>query len=526
MPRTVTRPENVSIRAILQSSPSRFKYESARGKMLELVRRARRRLLNSELIAQGANAFSAALAAFILLLIVGAQILDWYWLALIPAAAAAAGIYLAVRRLPSPYRTAQLVDHRAQLADTLSTALYFSNQSASASPEILRWQQQRAEEAARQVDLARTLPYSMPRSAYIVAALALVATSLFALRYGLSRRLDLNPPLARMIWDQFTPADKKEVAENRRRTPPGKDDTDTNDSANQDQAQNQQGQDQQDADNPSDQGDSKNADKSGDAKDQAGKQTNADQSQDGQSQNQQADDQNQQDSGQQSSASQGESKGDPKQQSDGKQNNGNSGESGSLLSKMKDFAENLLSKMKPQPQNANNQQQQSASQNSKQGQGQQQKGQQQNSKDGQQGASDQADAQQGQNGDEKDGQQSQGKGSGDKSQQANKQPGSGVGSEDGDKAIKRAEQLAAMGKITELIGKRSATVTGESTVEVQNTSQQLHTAYVQRGAQHQQSGAQIDRDEVPVALQPYVEQYFDQVRKQPPAVAPATPKKQ
>lgn len=498
--------------------------------MLELVRRARRRLLNAELISQGANAFSAALAAFILLLILGTQILEWYWLVLIPLAAVAAGVYLAFGRLPSPYRTAQLVDHRAQLADTLSTALYFSDENAPSSADVLRWQRERAEEAAGQVDLPRVLPYSMPRSVYIVAALALVASSLFALRYGLNRRLDLKPPLARMILDRFTPPDKdkKQVAENRR-TPPGKDDADTNDSASQDQNKQAKDQDQQNAADPSDQGDSPNADKSGESKDQASKQNNGDQNQDGrQSQDQQADDRDQQNSGEKGSDSQGESKGESKQQSDGKQNSNNAGESGSLLSKMKDFAENLLSKIKPEPKNNSNQQQQSENnQNSKQGQGQQQKGQQQNSKDGQQGSSDKADSQQGQSGDQKDGQDSQGKGAGDKSQQANKQPGSGIGSEDGDKAIKRAEQLAAMGKITELIGKRSATVTGESTVEVQNTSQQLHTAYVQRGdAQHQQSGAQIDRDEIPVALQPYVEQYFDQLRKQPAAATPAAPKKQ
>lgn len=492
--------------------------------MLELVRRARRRLLNTELMSQGANAFAAALVAFILLLIIGTQILEWYWLALIPAAAAGVGVYLALRRLPSPYRTAQLVDDRAQLSDTLSTALYFSDKSDQVSHDLLEWQRHRAEDAARRVDLPRVLPYSMPRSTYIVAALALVASSLFALRYGLSRSLDLKPPLARMIQDQFTPADKKEVAENHRKTPKGKeDDSDTNnDAANQDQAQ--QGQDQQNADNPSDQGDSQNGDKSGESKDQQSVKPDGDQSQDGQQgQNQQADDQGQQqDSGEQGSASQGDNKGDPKQQSDGKQNANNAGESGSLLSKMKDFAENLLSKMKPQSQqDKSNSPQQSANQNSKAAPSQQQKGQPQNAKDGQQGQNDQADSQQADNGDQRDGQESKGKGSGEKSQ-SNKQPGNGIGSEDGDKSIKRAEQLAAMGKITELIGKRSATVTGESTVEVQNTSQQLHTAYVQRGAEHTQSGAQIDRDEVPVALQSYVEQYFDQVRKQPAA---ATPKK-
>ena len=78
----------------------------------------------------------------------------------------------------------------------------------------------------------------------------------------------------------------------------------------------------------------------------------------------------------------------------------------------------------------------------------------------------------------------------------------------------------AVGKISEILGKRSATITGEATVEVQTTNQQLHTPYAQKGTQHTQSGAEINRDEVPVALQPYVQQYFEQVRKQ---AAPATP---
>ena len=73
-----------------------------------------------------------------------------------------------------------------------------------------------------------------------------------------------------------------------------------------------------------------------------------------------------------------------------------------------------------------------------------------------------------------------------------------------------------MGKISEILGKRSANITGETTVEVQSTSQQLRTQYAQRSAQHSQGGAEISRDEVPVALQSYVEQYFEQIRKQQP----------
>ena len=129
--------------------------------------------------------------------------------------------------------------------------------------------------------------------------------------------------------------------------------------------------------------------------------------------------------------------------------------------------------------------------------------------------------QDGQNGEEsKNSDTAEGKGNGKSdSQQASKQPGSGIGSQDGDKAIKTAEQLAAMGKISEILGKRSANITGEATVEVQSTSQQLHTPYAQRNGEHTQGGAQISRDEIPVSLQFYVQQYFEQVRKQ--AAAPA-----
>jgi hypothetical protein len=53
---------------------------------------------------------------------------------------------------------------------------------------------------------------------------------------------------------------------------------------------------------------------------------------------------------------------------------------------------------------------------------------------------------------------------------------------------------------------------------------------VKSGAAHAQAGAEISRDEIPVALQPYVQQYFDQLRKQQApsiTVAPAVvPKKQ
>jgi len=57
-------------------------------------------------------------------------------------------------------------------------------------------------------------------------------------------------------------------------------------------------------------------------------------------------------------------------------------------------------------------------------------------------------------------------------------------------------------------------------VEVQSSSRQLQTPYAQRNAVHGESTAEISRDEVPVALQAYVQQYFEHVRRQaPPARA-------
>src|SRR5207302_10573061 len=149
-----------------------------------------------------------------------------------------------------------------------------------------------------------------------------------------------------------------------------------------------------------------------------------------------------------------------------------------------------LSKVKPQQQG--NQQ---SSQEQQQNQGKPQQGsKQQNSKEGTPQQGQQGDAQDGEDGQEaknaENSQQGKWQGKSD-STQSSKQPGSGIGSQDGDKNIKTAEQLAAMGKITEILGKRSANLTGEATVEVQSTSQQLRTPYANKAGQHTQAGTEI-----------------------------------
>ncbi len=71
-----------------------------------------------------------------------------------------------------------------------------------------------------------------------------------------------------------------------------------------------------------------------------------------------------------------------------------------------------------------------------------------------------------------------------------------------------------MGKLAEIIGKRSQNVTGEMMVEVPSGKQQLRTAYSGRIGQHSDTGGEINRDEVPLIFQEYVREYMERVRKQ------------
>jgi len=482
--------------------------------VLNLIRRARRRLFHNELLVQGANASSAAVLALILLLLLGTQILDWRWTLLVTLVAGAAGLYRARRRLPSPYGAAQMVDRRLGLADNLSTAVYFNREKPHhSSPDVCRLQFERAEKVSETVDLRRAVPYAVPRTAYVLVVLLVVAGSLFALRYGFSRSLDLRPPLASMLPFHFGSHDRVETAQNVRRQPPKPGDPADDSDALGDPGQSPAGDpDSGDiGDNPSDPQTDQSSTAKGQAKSAEKGNQAGDSNQEAQAE-QNADSQNAGDSGQQGN------KQDSKQAAAGnRQEPGNNSENSSLVSKMKDLFQNLLSSVKPPQNSPGNQQQQSSDASKQQGKSQQNGGKQQQGKNGeQQNNGNQGDAQDGQPGDQaQSSQDPQGKGNGKSdSQQASKQPGSGIGNQNGDKSIKQAEDLAAMGKLTEILGKRSANITGEATVEVQSTSQQLRTPYAQRAAQHAQDGAQINRDEVPIAMEAYVQQYFEQVRKQ------------
>ena len=180
-----------------------------------------------------------------------------------------------------------------------------------------------------------------------------------------------------------------------------------------------------------------------------------------------------------------------------------------MMDKLRDALNNMLSKMKPEgQQNANDSQPQDGKKgdSSDKSQKASQPGKDQQKADSQDS---QADAQGDQNSaadaDARDAKKSSDKNSADAK--------SGAGSQDGEKAIHEAAELKAMGQITEVLGKRSQNVTGEVMIEVGNGKQPLKTPFAQREANHVEAGSEIHRDEIPLAYQEFVQQYFEQVRK-------------
>ena len=491
--------------------------------VFEVVRRAQRRMLAQEAVRHAAYAASTALAAFVLLLLFGTELLNWRWLVLLPLAAAAGGGYWIWRRRPSACHAAQRVDRALGLADTLSTALYFSAGARQAPREIREAQWSQAERVAAGLDLRRAIPVRAPRTLYGTAALALAASGLFAIRYGFDRRLDLSAPLARIVQEKLGILPAAQAALERKNPEPrnaGR--REELGIALEDSWQKGPGELDPATDAALETVDEPNVDNSKvtGGRPDAAKKTQPAQG-NGENEGAEAEGFSANAGDQQSGdGRQGPGAGKNGQPGDKQGDGGNSSENSSLLSKFRDAMAGLMNRMRQQP-GASDGKQSASGANKGQSKSRQGNGD-QSGKQGQQAGEGQgSDAQGSQPGDDSQlAQNSQSGNTGESGQEpASKQPGSGIGRQDGSKDVKLAEQLAAMGKISEIIGKRSANVSGEVTVETQDNGQQLRTPYAQREARHASAGGEINRDEVPVALQAYVQQYFVEVRKQAAANA-------
>lgn len=479
------------------------------------------------LIEQASFSLALALGGAILLLILGTQILNWYWLVLLFAVSLAAGAYRGRNKILSRYRVAQSIDAQLSYHDALSTAYFFAQRSdpGPATPELIEQQRNMAETLARSTDLRRGIPFLPPKTLYINAALALAACTMFGVRYGITRSMDLRASLIHMDFDGFFGSPKQVAEAKKRGKLPFEKDNPDNAAADPWDAKTSDLEPQpdtpmetvEDTETASPDGADSAAKSQANGKDETPKGDDLLKSPDKKGDNSAT-----------NSDKQGEAKDSPDgDQQSGKQDNaqqnsdksGNSGENSSLADKMKDAISNLMAKLKTQPKTTEGKQGGSQSQPNQQAQKQGQNQQNQKGNQGDQQSQNNANSQsqgdqQSQNGAQ---QSAQSQSEARNSDQTTKDGKSGIGKQDGDKTAREAEQQAAMGKISEIIGKRAANISGEVMVEVSSGKQQLKTQYSQRDAKHAEAGGEINRDEVPLAYQQYVQQYFEEIRKEPAA---------
>src|SRR5205823_316368 len=171
------------------------------------IRAACRRRLVVLAVEQLALALAVVLSGGVLMLLLGTEILHWYWLlAFALPGVALACVRMRGRTLP-PYRVAQIVDKRLHLSDSLSTAWFLLSTVKAHDDPVARFQIQRAEDLARSVKPARAFPFKGQRAWALTAALGAVVFGLFALRYLVTHTL--NPERALLpihlgaIFDQL-----------------------------------------------------------------------------------------------------------------------------------------------------------------------------------------------------------------------------------------------------------------------------------------------------------------------------------
>ncbi|HZQ53937.1 MAG TPA: hypothetical protein VFB14_17170 [Bryobacteraceae bacterium] len=501
----------------------------SRGSQVEAVIRSacRRRLLVLTL-EHSALAVSLVLGGSILMLLLGTQILAWYWLALLGGAGLIiVGLRIRARML-NRYRVAQLVDHRLGLSDSLSTAWFLLTQSGDSETAAARFQIAHAENLAASVNPGRAFPFMGLRLWALAGSLTAIAFGLFAVRYLVTDSLSLQPALIPLnlaaVFERvedslsaekqpLTQADAlDERIKNVRDTAESGQDGTLGEKSESAAASPQIGKpDDNSAENPQH---ANKAEGQSRVTQNGGSQADASKQSSDRQAEQRAETENQNESRAGSTPASSQQDAGAKGEQDANQQR-----SPGLMDKMKDAVSSLMAKMrpnssaqkstqngdqavrnqKPGDQNSTNREQNEASQNAQTDQDSEQ-----------QSAEAQAQEQVSQKA-----QASRGRSPNESAEKKNSDSHSGIGSQNGDKSVQEAEQLQAMGKLAEIIGKRSANLTGDITVETPSGKEQLKTAYSQKVGQHADLGGEINRDEVPLEYQQYVREYMERIHNQP-----------
>lgn len=480
--------------------------DDAAGPIASLVEAARRRLLAQYGVRDGLWAAAIALAGPVLLFTLGFDAFPSILLWLFVAGGLVWGFTHWRRSQPDDYQVAQILDRRVGAEDQISTAWYFSRADA-ASSEAAPLQQELARRAAGHVDVGAAFPFVWPRATWAAGGMLALCLALLGVRLAVQEQLDLKAPLAPMLFPSLARTAEQPLealADPQRKA-----------SEQEALALDRQGETEEPA--PEDE-------KKNDALQvPSGEEQAADAFEmpevEGLSAGEEigdemADNQGEGQPGDESGASEKGAETGNEQASNEDSSSGDwSEESNNLLDRLKDAFKNMMDNMSMEPpQTAQGEQ----GQEQQQGQGEQ-------SSEGQQGqaqaeagaqASD-AQMEGGEPGEGEPQQTAQGQGSSDTNEAGNQgEAASASGAAEGSKDLAEAlaEQKAAMDALEEFYMKRAEEIQGEIMVETTETEQTAETPYRNVAGRHADRGGAVSRDEIPLAYQRYIENYFRNLR--------------
>ncbi|MFZ0592464.1 MAG: hypothetical protein WAM39_18555 [Bryobacteraceae bacterium] len=490
-----------------------------------IVRCAHRRSLTLLGMERAALAVSLVFAGSAVILVAGTQLLSWYWLCFVAAIGLAGGAYRLRGRIPSAYDTAQTLDRRLALHDTVSTAWHINRHPEVGESAAGQYQLAQAEIAARNVNTAAVFPLALRRSWLMPLALGAVAFALFSVRYLVRRDLDFTQSLVPLHLETLA-ARLRNFAASDRSGPADPSDEKGDSQSGQPAASTPNNTRASDVTNLKDPASSDNGESAsaGESPDPVGL-NNAEPGSSAQS------------------AANGNLRPGADRTTGEKSTPGNLGKAGnetsearqasgeqqnsSLMNRMKDAVSSLLAKMRPSegsersaqsstrnaaaPDQDRSQSDAGPSQSQTRSSQSSQSSAQTDSKNNEQGQATEL------------AQSSQNRTSSSSDHPGGDQAKSGIGRQDGSKDLKESEEQQAMGKLAQIIGKRSRDVSGEMMVEVPSGKQELRTAYSGKLAQHSDTGGEINRDEIPLAFQEYIREYMERIHREPAQAKSAAP---
>jgi hypothetical protein len=437
---------------------------------------------------------------------------------LFAAAGFAASVVRWKRSRPAPYRVAQLLDSGWHTDDQVSTAYYFLKES-SRSSVVAEQQRAAARGLAASGNLVSALPLRFPRAAWGALAMLALSALLFVARYALQPVLSLDRPLTAMLLPGLLgeegKADTGVLQPDASRPDPGDEESAT--SLDED-AETRDPETRPSPPEPPEPSMASSApidplhveipdvegltteEPYGDEMDYN---SLVDSEQKGNPEGQQGENPSEENRPSDQAEGAQDSQGDPWNK-----------ESDSLLDRLKEAFQNMLSKMNMEAPQGQQPGEKSKSESANNGES---NGEKAEASEGtaQGGASESGEAQMegGESGQPSQQQIAQGQGGDSAEQPGEGQPASAAGSNDGSKeAAEQARIEQAMGQLEELYSRRAEEMRGEVMIETEKARQSARTPYQPKAAGHEDLGGTVSRDAIPLAYQSYIKSYFENLR--------------